>query len=494
MGRVYLAEDPNIGRKIALKVLSPRGICEPDDAAAVHQRFLLEARAAGRLSHPGIVTVYDADSDPASGAPYLAMEWVRGRSLYAILKSDDTLPVASATSLAAQVARALDYAHRHDVIHRDVKPSNLLVSDNGAVKVVDFGIAKLVSASLTLPGAVLGTPFYMAPEQVKAEPVDGRTDLFALGAVLYECVTGRQAFGGESLSNVNYKILSVQPRPAEMYRPEVPPSLRRVLDRLLAKRPDDRYRTGGELADALDAVTEEASAEQDGHRPSPPGTAVTRSDVEAIVAPPPETVAPPKAVALPPEAVAPPPEAVAPSPEAVPAKVEQREVPRAAGSWLFDAALVITLAVLVLVLVADTPKFWRDLRQAGAGAGETFSGWLRPIPLVGPWLEEQTARTATLEIIFKHSMDLGFISVWVDSRKVMTEKLVAAGADRPAPELRQMIAVRRGGRSVEVHVSGLSMKVEARKMIRAIFAEGEMKQLWVELTPGNEELNLILKE
>ncbi len=516
MGRVYLAVDPNIERKIALKVLSPLGVFEPEEMALVHERFLLEGRAAGRLNHPGIVTVYDADSDPASGAPYLAMEWVKGRSLYAMLKDDGHLPVALAVSLASKVARALDYAHRHGVIHRDVKPSNLLVSDDGAVKVVDFGIAKLVSASLTLPGSVLGTPYYMAPEQVKAEPIDGRADLFALGTVLYECLTGRRAFSGDSLSNVNYKILSVQPRPPEMYRSEVPPSLRRVLDRLLAKRPADRYRTGAALADALDAVTEEATAANDGRRSTPIGDAIpigdadTLSDTEVPGAPPPPATPPLEAtVAPPPEAsgMAPPPVKVAPTPKArglvrgllnmargllkrrgrsEPSPASAEQIPVASGNKWLDLSLLMTLVVLSVALVAETPRVLPDLRQAGEGARELLSELLP----IGWW----ESPTAMLEIRFKHHLSLGFISVWIDGKKKMTEKLEVANADLPPPELRHVIAVPRGRHSVEVHVSGVSRKVEAHKMIYAVFAEDERKQLLVELKPGSENLDLILKK
>ncbi len=295
MGRVYLALDPNIDRRIALKVLMPerlRGAGEEE----LRRRFLQEAKAAGGLSHHGIVTIHDADTDPATGCPYLAMEWIRGCSLRTLLHKEGPLATARAISMAAQVARALDYAHRRDVVHRDIKPANLLVvggadhSEGGqtpgggqagshpeggqveshpeggqveshpgggqreTIKVVDFGIAKLVSKSLTQPGRVLGSPFYMAPEQVRGLEIDGRSDLFSLGAVLYECLTGRVAFAGETVANVSHKILSVDPRPIELYNPDVPASLRAVVQRSLEKLPHDRYRSGAELAVALETV------------------------------------------------------------------------------------------------------------------------------------------------------------------------------------------------------------------------------------------------
>ncbi len=258
MGRVFLAEDPNLDRRIALKVLSPRRVCEPDQEEELRQRFLKEARAAGGLSHPGIVTIYDADTDPETGEPYLAMEWVDGSSLRALLAGEGRLAIGTALSLAGQAARALDHAHRQSVVHRDVKPANLLLSGNGTVKVADFGIAKLVFAGdVTGAGRILGSPHYMSPEQVRGDPVDGRSDLFALGAVLYECLTGELAFGGTTLANVNYKIVSVDPRPPEIYNPAVPPALRAIVDRTLAKHPPDRFQTGAELADALAELEQE---------------------------------------------------------------------------------------------------------------------------------------------------------------------------------------------------------------------------------------------
>ncbi|MEM8930492.1 MAG: serine/threonine-protein kinase [Acidobacteriota bacterium] len=193
MGEVYLALDPKFDRRIALKVMTGHRLGEDDELDELRRRFVVEGRAAGRLNHPGIVTLYDADSDAQTGWPFLAMEWVDGESLRKRLKRDGPLPVREVVDLGAQVARALAYAHAQGVVHRDIKPANLLLHQDGRVKVADFGVAKLVSSSLTLTGQVLGSPNYMAPEQVRAEPVDGRTDLFALGVVLYEALTGRPA-------------------------------------------------------------------------------------------------------------------------------------------------------------------------------------------------------------------------------------------------------------------------------------------------------------
>lgn len=276
MGRVYLAEDPNIGRRLALKVLSPKNLMDSDHGRELEERFLVEARAAGHLDHPGIVTVHDADTDPHSGIPYLAMEYVEGISLHELLRGGRHLEVSEALQLTAQVARALHHAHRQKVIHRDIKPANLLVKHDGdgniQAKVADFGIAKLVSSSLTQPGYVVGTPNYMAPEQVRGKTVDGRADLFALGAVLYECLTGRTAFGNKDIDKVHYNILSVDPPSPELHNPAVTPAVRTVVDLALAKDPAERFQTGDEMATALEAVLEEFTAALAGNG-SLPGSA-----------------------------------------------------------------------------------------------------------------------------------------------------------------------------------------------------------------------------
>lgn len=254
MGRVYLARDPNIDRRIALKVLAPRQLVDPEEEEELRERFLREARAAGRLQHPGIVMVLDADTDPASSMLYIAMEWVDGRPLRHILRQEGPLPVPVALGLARRVAEGLAYAHRHHVVHRDIKPANLLVSRDGEVKISDFGIARLLSATLTHEGRTLGTPFYMSPEQVRGETADHRSDLFSLGIVLYECLTGVPPFAGDSLASVTYKILDVDPRPPALFRDDVDEEVGELVARALEKDPDHRFQSAQEMVAALAAV------------------------------------------------------------------------------------------------------------------------------------------------------------------------------------------------------------------------------------------------
>ena len=254
MSKVYLAHDPNLDRKLALKVVLQGWSVNRQEQSELERRFLLEARAAGKLSHPGIVRVFDAYTDPETGISYIAMEWIQGRSLAQVLSDNEPLSGPETLAMLAQVARALDYAHEFGRIHRDIKPSNILISNEGVAKVSDFGVAKIMSETHTISGQVLGTPAYMSPEQVRDEQLDGRSDLFSLGAVLYQCVSGTTPFDGESLVQVVYKILNVDPRPLQLPHTEAWVLLKEIVNRGLQKDPNCRYQNGAQLADFLEAA------------------------------------------------------------------------------------------------------------------------------------------------------------------------------------------------------------------------------------------------
>lgn len=256
MSRVYLAHDPNLDRQIALKVVLKGWTLDTREQAELESRFLLEARAVGKLSHPGIVRVYDAASDQKTGLPYIAMEWVQGRSLRSHLEEKGRLSGARTMEILAEVARALDYAHAKGRVHRDIKPSNILIEKEGRAKVSDFGVAKIMTETHTTSGHVLGTPAYMSPEQVRDEPLDGRSDLFSLGAVLYQCLTGDLPFPGDSLVQVVYKILKVDPRPMQLPNTPATKQLVAITERALQKDASSRYQTGEEFAQALTDVQE----------------------------------------------------------------------------------------------------------------------------------------------------------------------------------------------------------------------------------------------
>jgi len=249
MATVFKAHDPDIDRDVAIKFLHAT-LCED---AEYHARFLREARAAGGLSHPNIVTVHDVGE--IEGRPYMAMELLDGQPLSEEMSDGQPLPLRDVVIMGIQLARALAYAHARGIVHRDIKPGNLIrVKGTQTVKVTDFGIAHMESAGSehrTRVGDILGTPQYMSPEQAQGEKLDGRSDLFSAGILLYQMLTGQRPFAGESLVALAVKIAKEDPIPIEKLRPDLPAALRRVVERCLAKSPDRRFQTGAELSDAL---------------------------------------------------------------------------------------------------------------------------------------------------------------------------------------------------------------------------------------------------
>ena len=254
MGVVYLAHDPDLGRDIALKVIQlPAGANEAD-RAAFEQRFFAEAQSAARLSHPGIVIVHDVGRDANSGALFMALQLLPGRTLDSILKEKQRLPHLEALRIARKVAEALQHAHLEGVVHRDIKPSNIMILPSGEPKIMDFGIAKIEASRLTATGQFVGTPLYMSPEQAMARPVDGRSDIFSLGSVLYEMLTGAAAFDGESVTKILYQLMSTDPEPPSSFLASLPPAIDNILRRCLAKELELRYRDAQTLALDISAI------------------------------------------------------------------------------------------------------------------------------------------------------------------------------------------------------------------------------------------------
>ncbi len=250
MGVVYKARDPQIDRLVAVKTVSLLA----HDAEAEKEyraRFLNEAQAAGRLHHPGIVAVFDVGEDEESGNPYIVLEYVAGEALNRVLAREHKLPLKRALQIAEELARALDYAHEQGVTHRDIKPGNIMITEEGHAKIADFGIAKLNLAHFTVPGRLLGTPAYMAPEQLTGEAADGRSDLFSLGVILYAMVTGHSPFQGDSATTVCFKVANREPVPASALDLDLPRVLDAVITRAMAKDPAKRYQRGAEFADEL---------------------------------------------------------------------------------------------------------------------------------------------------------------------------------------------------------------------------------------------------
>ena len=256
MGVVYKALDPKINRLVAVKTISMAGQ-PPEEEREYRERFFREAEAAGRLSHPGIVTIFDVGEDAETGAPYIVMEFVAGQSLDKMLaQGDHKLPLETALQLALELAEALDCAHAQGVVHRDLKPANILITEDGHAKIADFGVAKLNLANFTLSGRVLGTPAYMSPEQLNGNDVDGRSDLFSLGVVLFTMATGYRPFQGNSALTVSLKVVHRDPVPATVLNTDLPLGLDYILARALAKDPAQRYQRGLEMVLDIQALRE----------------------------------------------------------------------------------------------------------------------------------------------------------------------------------------------------------------------------------------------
>jgi len=248
MGVVYEGFDPVIGRRVAIKTMLTEGLT-PEGFQEYRARFQREAQAAGMLSHPNIVNVFDYGED--AGILYLVMEYLEGKSLEKLVKGKVLLPIETIIPMYDQVCSALDHAHQNGIVHRDVKPANIMILGNGLAKVTDFGIAKMVAMGMTQTGQILGTPNYMSPEQVKGRQIDGRSDIFSLGVILYELLTGEVPFAGQNITTVIYKIINENPIPPRELDATIHPGMSYVICKALAKSPDERYQTCRELADDL---------------------------------------------------------------------------------------------------------------------------------------------------------------------------------------------------------------------------------------------------
>ena len=248
MGVVYQGFDPVIGRTVAIKTMLIDRL-PSSEFEEYKARFQREAQAAGMLSHPNIVTVYDFGED--NGVLFLAMEFLEGKSLQQLVENHTVMPIETIVPLYEQICSALDHAHQNKIVHRDVKPANIMILDSGLVKVTDFGIAKVMSMGMTQAGQILGTPNYMSPEQVKGRQIDGRSDIFSLGVILYELVTGERPFGGQNITTVIYKIINENPISPRELDSTIHNGLCYVISKALAKDPEERYQSCRELADDL---------------------------------------------------------------------------------------------------------------------------------------------------------------------------------------------------------------------------------------------------
>lgn len=250
MGMVYLGHDPKIGRTVAIKTLMLSQEFEGDKLVEVKERFFREAETAGRLNHPNIVTIYDVGED--QDMSYIAMDYLKGMDLLGYSKKENLLPPTEVLQVIMKVADGLDYAHKQKVVHRDIKPANIIYDkDTGVLKVTDFGVACLTDTSKTKTGTILGSPSYMSPEQLAGKRVDGRSDLFSLGATMYQLLTGELPFVGESLASLMYKIANEKHPDIRMFNPELPACVAKIINKALHKDIERRFQTGEQMVSAL---------------------------------------------------------------------------------------------------------------------------------------------------------------------------------------------------------------------------------------------------
>lgn len=513
MGQVYLALDPNIQRKVALKVLLPMAELRGPEQGELRRRFILEAQAAGRLQHPGVVLVYDADTDPATGFSFIAMEWVDGPSLLEVLQEAGALDPSRAVRICERMAVALEAAHEQGLVHRDVKPANILLCRDGQPKLTDFGIARLASLSITGTGWIPGSPFYMSPEQVRNEGIDGRSDLYSLGVVLYQCLTGKVPFDSESLAGITDQILSAEPQPPRELNPQIPEEIAAVIERLLRKAPEDRFQTGGELAGEL------RSWVSAGRAPAVPAADIApvsrvRSETGTVFLPeteqPAERTEPGASVPLPAWA-------------------------KRQGAWWTSAAAVLLLAGVLFVSLRPTEaepvmqsalpdSFWSYPADADAAVDQGIDSSAveapalpeeppverRPEPVAAPppvapdlpmaqtaasgvpaelpvrTAPPAVASTATLEIVFRNRLKDGTVSVSIDDDRVWEEDVASQVGFFKRSMGRNFwaqIPVPAGHHVLDVRVSGSAGKVDAVKRIETTFVDGETRRLRLALIP-----------
>jgi hypothetical protein len=419
MGVVYRAIDPVLGRAVALKTVNIRLAAADEDRASFEARFMTEARAAAQLSHPAIVTVHDFGRDADRDTLFIALEHLEGRTLAAIVHQDGALPWRRALAVGGRIAGALDHAHERGIIHRDVKPANIMVLANGEPKLMDFGIAKIDATNLTAPGDFLGTPAYMSPEQATGTAIDGRSDVFSLGAVLYFALTGRRAFEAPTVPGVVARVVN-EPAGA-LGMPEVPGEVAAILERCLAKSPANRYPRARHLEE----------------------------DIEDVLA-----GRPPRHLEIAP--------VPAPGP-AVPSTgdVVIRWVDRL--GWRGLAAILTCLALITLGAAL--------LRRP---AGTSIA--------TGPAATTPMAAPARLEVSFRHPFRVGTLRVWVDGALALEEAVPGrVTRDLLALKLRRgtftgALEVPPGERVVRVQVDDGDGFRESRR-IRVTFASGQARRL-----------------
>ena len=508
MGVVYKARDPQIDRFVAIKTVSLWGQ-EPDEEKEFRLRFANEAQAAGRLHHPAIVSVFDVGENPENQDPYIVLEYVSGESLNKILSREKKLPLEGALQLATEIAEALEYAHAQGVVHRDIKPANILITEDGHAKIADFGIAKLNLAHFTLPGRVLGTPAYMAPEQLSGEGCDGRSDLFSLGVILYAMVTGHSPFQGNSATTVCFKVANREPVSASALDLTLPPELDAVISRAMAKNPDERYQRGAEFANDLREILLLGKADSSTTSLRTPGTAGTRSATRRSASEPVPHVT---AVAQGRNVV-----------RGIFSRASLRDL--VLGAATIVALVVIGVQTKLLVnksktdvsdsvpapvnsrLTSPAPAFpatevtkSTPVPLPKAPAKKSFvkaqpaKQTVAPQQVVAP--KQVVVPTATLDLAIQHQFKDATLYIWIDDKLALTrplhggtqKKLVVFNGIRGVDS--ESLKVPAGNRTLRFRAVSTDQSVDMSKTISADFAGGDIKTLQITFDKHNATIKL----
>jgi hypothetical protein len=466
MGVVYKARDPKIDRFVAVKTICLVGHVVEEEQE-YRERFFQEAQAAGRLLHPGIVTIFDVGEDPENRDPYIVMEYVAGVPLNGMLAEGQPLPLNTALRLAQQLAEALDCAHAQGVVHRDIKPANILVTANGQAKVTDFGIARLSLTHLTLPGRALGTPAFSSPEQLNGDPVDNRSDIFSLGVILYNMVTGYRPFQGNSVMTVCYKVVNREPLAPTDLDPQLPRGLDAVIARAMAKRPADRYQRGMELALDLGELLE-------GRRPADTANAgsVRRAGPRSFDANPKLT-----AFLL--------------------AKARALTSKKA----LAIAAAVAVLPFLVFYRPASTarsPTVASPVISTEEGM-EPPSNPMGRVSPSGTAPQQRTAKRSTLDVEIDHHFVDGKISLWVDDHLEYSHSLHGATRKRlllfhsSHGRESKKLSLTAGEHTLRVRAQSPSEAFDEHKEVSGVFNAGSQKTLLINFAGPRKDMRVALK-
>jgi len=492
MGAVHLARDPLIDRAVAIKTIAMPGLSDAE-CAAYSQRFFREAQAAGKLSHAGIVTIYDVGQDEASRQPYIVMEFIAGRSLADVLEeAAGPLPLAKALPWIRQVAHALSYAHAHGIVHRDVKPANIMIDVEGAAKLTDFGIARLRNTQLTTAGDLLGTPAYMSPEQVEGKPTDSRSDIFSLGILLYWTLTGKKPFDGENPGEVMFKIAYKDPAPASQFVAGLPSGVDHVLARALVKNPEQRYPDAKELALDLEDISAGRSPRSLASSPMPAPAAKPVAPSERTVAVPAgEFALPAKPAGSTPS------RRVADAKAALAAAVHVGKivVGHAATSAKKGARFVRGLPWQRLG--AALQNGWRGFRATSWKVQGAVAAVLAVALLALLW-EPLFSPKATLEIRCAHDLGGGFLTILVDEHEAMEAELIGS-VQRRMGVFRRTEGIYTGHARIPIgdHIIRVRIRSEdehilSSREVRGRFSKNETRSLTITFESRNGAMRITL--